>query len=239
MHRVRRNFLGWRRSQGRLAGTLNAPVSDCPFATRCLDRYNQRRFLVVVEAQQRARLQRRQGRARPQHGSDPHVELVALHALQLVPQRDRHRPRRLLAVVVDANHYLLRPLRRPLAQLDKTFLRSSADGVVTEIVAEVGEAIGAGQPVIAIEKSDEQWLSFVREDFLNGLTVGSRVSVQRQGASEMIPGIVTELLPQGPFATWQAEHAIGAHDLNTLRVRIDLLDNGTKFEPGMTVGLNR
>ena len=118
-------------------------------------------------------------------------------------------------------------------------MRSSADGVVTEIVAEVGEAIGAGQPVIAIEKSDEQWLSFVREDFLNGLTVGSRVSVQRQGASEMIPGIVTELLPLGPFATWQAEHAIGAHDLNTLRVRIDLLDNGTKFEPGMTVGLNR
>ena len=49
-----------------------------------------------------------------------HVELVALHALHLVSQRDRHRPRRLLAVVVDANHHLLRPLRRPLARL---FLR--------------------------------------------------------------------------------------------------------------------
>ena len=71
------------------------------------------------------------------------------------------------------------------------------------------------------------------------LTVGSKVSVQRQGASEMIPGIVTELLPLGPFASWQAERAIGAHDLNTLRVRIDLLDNGTKFEPGMTVWLDR
>jgi hypothetical protein len=45
---------------------------------------------------------------------------VALHPLQLVPQRDRHRLRRLLAVVVGANHHLLRPLRRPLAQL---FLR--------------------------------------------------------------------------------------------------------------------
>jgi hypothetical protein len=43
----------------------------------------------------------------------------------------------------------------------------------------------------------------------------------------------------GPFAAWQAERGIGAHDLNTLRVRIDLLDNGTKFEPGMTVWLNR
>src|SRR6185437_9171553 len=53
-------------------------------------------------------------------GNDPHVESVALHALLLIPQRDRHRPRQRLAVVVGANHHFLRPLRRPLAQL---FLR--------------------------------------------------------------------------------------------------------------------
>ena len=46
--------------------------------------------------------------------------LVALHALQLVPQRDRHRPRRILAVLVGASHHLLWPLHRPLAKL---FLR--------------------------------------------------------------------------------------------------------------------
>jgi hypothetical protein len=42
------------------------------------------------------------------------------HAFQLVPQCDCHRPIWLLAVVVVANHYLLRPLRGPLARL---FLR--------------------------------------------------------------------------------------------------------------------
>ena len=51
--------------------------------------------LVVVEAQQRARLQRRQDRAVSQHRNDSHVESVALHAFQLVSQRDRHRPIRL------------------------------------------------------------------------------------------------------------------------------------------------
>ena len=80
-------------------------------------RADQRGFLVVVEAQQRSRLQRRQDRAGSQHGNDPHVERVALHAPFIVPQRDRHRPRRLLAAVVGADHHVLRPLRPTLARL--------------------------------------------------------------------------------------------------------------------------
>jgi HlyD family secretion protein len=125
-------------------------------------------------------------------------------------------------------------------RLDKTTLRAPAGGVVTEIVAEVGEAIRAGQPVLAIEENGKQWLSFnVREDFLDGLTVGTKVDVLRQGAREATPAIVTELLPLGAFATWQAERAVGDHDLNTLRLRIDLLGDRTMFEPGMTVWVSR
>ncbi|MGA7546399.1 MAG: HlyD family efflux transporter periplasmic adaptor subunit, partial [Methyloceanibacter sp.] len=125
-------------------------------------------------------------------------------------------------------------------RLDKTILRAPAGGVVTEIVAEVGEAIRAGQPVLAIEESGKQWLSFnVREDLLHGLTVGTQVDVLRQGAQETTPAIVTELLPLGAFATWQAERAVGDHDLNTLRLRIDLVGDRTKFEPGMTVWVSR
>ena len=44
----------------------------------------------------------------------------------MVPQRDRHRPRRLLAVVVGANDHLLRPLRCPLGQLFLRLLQVSA-----------------------------------------------------------------------------------------------------------------
>ena len=125
-------------------------------------------------------------------------------------------------------------------RLDKTTLRAPADGVVTVIVAEVGEAVRAGEPVLAIEESGKQWLSFnVREDFLHGLAVGSKVDVLRQDARETTPAIVTELLPLGPFATWQAERAVGDHDRNTLRLRIDLVGDRTKFEPGMTVWLSR
>src|SRR5258706_40299 len=87
-------------------------------------------------------------------------------------------------------------------RLDKSILRAPADGVVSVIVAEVGENIVAGQPVLAIEETGKQWLSFnVREDFLHGIRVGMTVDVGRMGTSETTPALVTELLRLGPFAT--------------------------------------
>jgi len=125
-------------------------------------------------------------------------------------------------------------------RLDKTILRAPADGIVSVIVAEVGENIHAGQPVLVIEASGKQWLSFnAREDALHGLTVGSKVDVGRAGRREPAPALVTELVPLGSFATWQAERAIGDHDRSTLRLRLDPLGDPAGLEPGMTVWLNR
>jgi multidrug resistance efflux pump len=125
-------------------------------------------------------------------------------------------------------------------RLDKTTLRAPADGIVSVIVAEIGENVHAGQPVLAIQETGKQWLSFnAREDLLRGLTVGAMVDVSRQGMRETMPATVTELRPIGSFATWQAERAVGDHDRNTLRLRLDLQSNSTGFEPGMTVWLNR
>jgi HlyD family secretion protein len=125
-------------------------------------------------------------------------------------------------------------------RLEKTVLGAPADGIVSLIVAEVGENIHAGEPVLVIEVTGKQWLSFnVREDMLHGLTVGSKVAVERSGAREPTPALVTQLVPLGSFATWQAERAIGDHDRNTLRLRLDPLGDPAGLEPGMTVWLNR
>jgi HlyD family secretion protein len=124
--------------------------------------------------------------------------------------------------------------------LEKTILRAPVDGVVSVIVAEVGENVRAAQPVLVIAETRKQWLSFnAREDLLHGITVGTTVEVARAGAPEPTPAVVTELLPLGPFATWQAERAVGDHDRNTLRLRLDPQGDQTGFEPGMTVWLNR
>jgi HlyD family secretion protein len=121
-------------------------------------------------------------------------------------------------------------------RLEKMTLRAPADGVVSVVVAEVGENVRAGQPILMIEAAGKQWLSFnVREDHLSRFAVGKAVSVMRNGADGETKAVITELRPLGTFATWQAERVIGDHDRNTLRLRLDPEGEPVGLEPGMTV----
>jgi HlyD family secretion protein len=121
-------------------------------------------------------------------------------------------------------------------RLEKMTLRAPADGVVSVIAAEVGENVRAGQPILMVEAAGKQWLSFnVREDHLNGLTIGETASVMRNGADGTTKAVITELQRLGTFATWQAERVIGDHDRNTLRLRLDPAGEPAGLEPGMTV----
>lgn len=125
-------------------------------------------------------------------------------------------------------------------RLEKTALRAPADGVVTVIVTEVGEAIRAGQPVLTMEATGQRWFSFnVREERLGGVTVGSTVKVMPSGSASANSAVVTQLFPLGSFATWPAERAVGDHDRNTLRLRADPQGDAGALEPGMTVWLLR
>jgi HlyD family secretion protein len=125
-------------------------------------------------------------------------------------------------------------------RLEKMILRAPADGVVSVIAAEVGENVRAGQPILMVEAAGKQWLSFnVREDHLNGLTIGETASAARNGTDGVTKAVITELRPLGTFATWQAERVIGDHDRNTLRLRLDPEAEPAGLEPGMTVWIER
>jgi len=125
-------------------------------------------------------------------------------------------------------------------RLDKMILRAPVDGVVSVIAAELGENVRAGQPILMVEATGEQWLSFnAREDHLNGLAVGQTVNVAHAGLPASIAGKITEMQPLGVFATWQAERVIGDHDRSTLRLRIDPQGDVAGLEPGMTVWIDR
>ena len=123
------------------------------------------------------------------------------------------------------------------AQLDKTVLTAPVDGTVGIRVAEPGEIIGPGKPVMTLEAEGQPWFAFtLREDALHGLAIGSTVALSVQGG-RTVDARVTELRPLGEFATWRAARAVGDHDLNAFRLRLDPVSGIDGLEAGMTVWL--
>jgi multidrug resistance efflux pump len=124
------------------------------------------------------------------------------------------------------------------ARLVKTRLVAPVDGTVGILVAEPGEAIVPGQPVMTLEAGHERWFSFtVREDRLGGINIGTPLRLTT-GKGETVAARVTELRPLGEFATWRAARAVGDHDLNSFFVRADPVSGSAQLEPGMTVWLS-
>jgi HlyD family secretion protein len=124
------------------------------------------------------------------------------------------------------------------AQLAKTTLTSPVDGIARLLVAERGEAISPGQPVLTLGGGRDRWFTFtIREDRLQGLTMGSKVTL-RTAAGDRFEAKVTELRPLGEFAVWRAARAVGDHDINNFLLRADPTGPTPKLEPGMTVWID-
>ncbi|PTM95453.1 HlyD family secretion protein [Mycoplana dimorpha] len=125
------------------------------------------------------------------------------------------------------------------ARLDKTKLIAPCDGTVRIRVAEPGEIMGPGKPVMTLETDERQWFAFtLREDQLQNIALGAAVTLVAQDGRR-IAARVTELRPLGEFATWRAARAVGDHDVNSFRVRFDADEAVNNLEPGMTVWLAR
>ncbi|HEY6334911.1 MAG TPA: efflux RND transporter periplasmic adaptor subunit [Alphaproteobacteria bacterium] len=123
------------------------------------------------------------------------------------------------------------------ARLAKTRILAPVDGAVRLLVAEPGESVLPGDPVLTLEAKNERWLSFtVREDRLGGIDIGKKLTLEADGGKR-IAAQVTELRPLGEFATWRAARAVGDHDLNSFFLRADPVDIGNALEPGMTIWL--
>jgi len=124
------------------------------------------------------------------------------------------------------------------AKVAKTRLLAPVDGTVGVLVAEPGEILPIGKPVLTLYVGNERWFAFtLREDALGKIGVGSELTLTTADGKP-IAARVTELRPLGEFATWRAARAVGDHDLNSFRLRLDPIggkDDG--LQPGMTVWL--
>lgn len=122
------------------------------------------------------------------------------------------------------------------ARLAKARVLAPADGTIGVRVAEVGEIVGRGAPIATLVLDGGTWFGFtLREDRLSGLDTGREITLSADDGP--ITALVVELRGLGEFATWRASRAVGQHDVNSLRVRLDPLPGAASPEAGRTVWL--
>lgn len=121
------------------------------------------------------------------------------------------------------------------AEFGRTRLTSPADGIVGLRIAEPGEILLPGRPVMTLLADGGRWFGFtLREDALGPLRIGDEVTLMAADG-QRIAARVAELRPLGEFATWRAARAVGDHDLNSFLLRIEPADPPDTLEPGMSV----
>ena len=121
-------------------------------------------------------------------------------------------------------------------RVEKLEIHAPTSGLVETVVGELGEATVPGRTLLTIASSEAPWFSFnMREDQLEGLAIGSPLTLTDGVNDQRIAAQVTELRRLGDFATWRAARAVGDHDLNTFVIRADAVDGKLNLEPGVTV----
>ena len=126
------------------------------------------------------------------------------------------------------------------AYLRERILVAPIDGEVANVLAEQGELIAAGFPVISIIDLNDVWVTFhLKEELLSAMPKGTKFSatVPALGNKE-IELEVSYLHPMGDFATWSATKTSGDFDMKTFEVRAVPIKPLEGLRPGMSVLLN-
>ena len=100
----------------------------------------------------------------------------------------------------------------------------------------MGELVGTGSPIMSIAMMDDLWGTFnIREDRLEGLKVGSELTVFVPAFKKDIRMRVYYVKDQGSYAVWKATKANGQYDLKTFEVKARPVDKLEGLRPGMTL----
>jgi HlyD family secretion protein len=118
----------------------------------------------------------------------------------------------------------------------ETAIYAPTDGEVSNILAESGELVTAGFPVVILSKNYDSWVTFnLREDLLASIRMGSEFPARfpALGGKE-IRVKVTFISPLGNFATWNATKTSGEFDMKTFEVHAVPVEKAEGLRPGMS-----
>ncbi|GIV19360.1 MAG: membrane protein [Armatimonadota bacterium] len=121
------------------------------------------------------------------------------------------------------------------AYLKQTLLRAPADGVVSRKMAETGETIAAGMPILTIAREGQWWVEvFVDESAAGGIQRGDTVQVEFPSLGKRVHAKVTRILPAADFATKRATNERGSFDIRSLQLRVEWRESVQGLVKGMT-----
>ena len=124
--------------------------------------------------------------------------------------------------------------------IKETYLIAQTAGEVSEIFPKVGELVGTGAPIMNIAILDDMWVTFnVREDLLQGLTMGTEFEAFGPALDKNIRLKVNYMKDLGTYAAWKATKTTGQFDLKTFEVKALPQEKVEGLRPGMSVILKK
>ena len=113
------------------------------------------------------------------------------------------------------------------------------DGEVSTIIAEQGELVGTGYPVVAILDTTDTWVTFnIKETLLPKITVGMKMTAYVPALDRNVELEVSYISVQADFATWSATRTQGSFDIRTFAVKARPVTDVENIRPGMSVLVN-
>lgn len=90
----------------------------------------------------------------------------------------------------------------------------------SSIIAEQGELVGSGYPVVTILDTSDMWVTFnIKEDMLPKIHMGTRMNGYIPALDRNVEFEVTYIAVQADFATWNATRTQGGFDIRTFAVK--------------------
>lgn len=113
---------------------------------------------------------------------------------------------------------------------------SPVDGEISSIIAEQGELVGSGYPVVSIIDTTDIWATFnVKETLLPKIKIGGKIAAYIPALDRDIEFEIRHISVQADFATWSATRTQGSFDIRTFAVKAYPIGNAEGLRPGMSV----
>lgn len=120
--------------------------------------------------------------------------------------------------------------------LSDAMVYSPVTGEISTVIAEQGELVGTGYPVVAILDLQDMWVTFnIKETLLPQIHMGTRMIGYVPALDREVEFTVTYIAPQADFATWAATRTQGGFDIRTFTVKAKPVTCVEYMRPGMSV----